>query len=73
MKNGIVLFTSIVLLLACKTSFVDKGGSNIPLFPVYVNGMKGYIDITGKMIIEPIFEDADEFSEGLAAVRISNR
>jgi len=30
----------------------------------------GYIDTTGKWFIEPQFDDAGDFSEGLAVVRI---
>ncbi|MGQ9896475.1 MAG: WG repeat-containing protein, partial [Acidobacteriota bacterium] len=32
----------------------------------------GYIDNTGNMVIPPQFEDAEDFSEGLAAVKIGN-
>src|ERR1035438_7137669 len=33
-------------------------------------GKWGYVDVAGKMAINPQFDDADEFSEGLAAVRL---
>lgn len=33
----------------------------------------GYIDITGKIAISPIFDYASDFSEGLAAVTIGDR
>ena len=33
----------------------------------------GYIDTTGKVVIEPRFERASQFSEGLAAVQIGER
>ena len=33
----------------------------------------GYIDPTGKVIIEPAFQQAEAFSQGLAAVRINDR
>lgn len=37
-------------------------------FPVYVNGKAGYIDRTGKIVLEPKFDGASYFSEGLARV-----
>jgi hypothetical protein len=37
------------------------------LRPVQQNGKWGYIDVTGKIVIEPRFAWAEEFSEGLAA------
>ena len=43
------------------------------LFLFRKSGKWGYNDITGQTIIEPIFEDATEFREGLAAVRISGK
>lgn len=37
-------------------------------FPVYVNGKAGYIDRSGKVEIEPKYDGASYFSEGLARV-----
>jgi len=37
-------------------------------FPVVVDGKAGYIDRTGKVVIEPKFDGASYFSEGLARV-----
>jgi len=39
------------------------------LIPVRINGLMGYADTTGVLVIPPAFEDALPFSEGLAAVR----
>ena len=33
----------------------------------------GFIDKTGKVVIEPIFDFADNFSDGLAAVRMGDK
>ena len=38
------------------------------LVPVSVGGKWGYIDQTGKMVIKPKYQQADPFSQGLAAV-----
>jgi hypothetical protein len=39
----------------------------------FTGGKWGYIDKTGKIIIKPQFNTAENFSEGLAAVRKTNR
>ena len=43
------------------------------LYPVLLNGEWGYINEEGVMIIEPRFQQASAFSDGLAAVRESWR
>ncbi|NOS84477.1 MAG: WG repeat-containing protein [Ignavibacteria bacterium] len=40
-----------------------------PLFRIYENGLYGYIDSTGTIVIPPKYKGAGEFSEGLAPVR----
>ncbi len=40
-----------------------------PLFRIYENGLYGFIDSTGQVIIPPKYKAAGEFSEGLAPVR----
>lgn len=40
------------------------------LYRVYVDGKWGYIDNTGTIKIEPVFDQAWDFSEGLAAVDV---
>jgi hypothetical protein len=47
----------------------DTGG----LYRRIVNGKAGFMDRAGKMVIQPQFDDAQDFSEGLAAVRVGNR
>ena len=44
----------------------------INLFPVEIGGKWGYIDKAGKIVINPQFDDAFDFSEGLAPVAIGD-
>ncbi|MCR9132270.1 MAG: WG repeat-containing protein [bacterium] len=47
--------------------------AEVELFPVLLNGEWGYINKKGAMVIEPRFQRAYDFSEGLAVVRESWR
>jgi hypothetical protein len=49
---------------------IDYGNS---LIRVFSNGKVGYIDTTGKIIIEPKFANAFDFSEGLAPARLNGK
>nr|WP_017853867.1 WG repeat-containing protein [Leptospira interrogans] len=60
-------------------SVVRKGGNTKPLIILgaYIKdywdgGLLGYIDTTGKVVIEPKFSKASSFSEGLAYVETPN-
>jgi hypothetical protein len=52
-----------------KTPAVSEGA----LFPVTVNGLWGFMDTAGSMVISPRFKQAGMFSEGLAPVRHQGR
>jgi len=43
------------------------------LAPVEIDGKWGFIDKTGKIAINPQFEDAWEFKEGLATIQLGNK
>lgn len=65
--------TQTILLAVCLAVFAvpfasaqNRDGSD--LFVVIVNDKRGYIDRTGKVIIEPKWGGANNFSEGLAVV-----
>lgn len=40
--------------------------------PVTIGGKRGYVDGTGKLVINPQYEDTGRFSEGLAKVCVGN-
>lgn len=72
-RQGTILAPLLVALLLAPPSF---GGTmpppkaeavGPPLFAVTVKGRTGFIDPAGKIVIEPVFEKAITFSEGLAA------
>ncbi len=74
MTKTAFMFLFSLLVFSCALPDVqqaDQPKDPGPLFPVYVNGKWGYIDITGKIAIEPQFQEAHPFSEGLARVEDS--
>lgn len=47
----------------------SKSG-NSPLYPISVEGVWGFINATGKVVIKPQFHKVSNFSEGLACVTV---
>lgn len=64
LKHGLV---SIVILFA-SLSIKAQPGPEV-LFPIEQHQKWGYIDRSGKVVVEPRFEFAGEFAEGLAVVK----
>lgn len=61
--------TNLLFSLFIFSNIVLAQDSYEPLFKIYENGLYGYIDSTGAVVIPPKFKGAGEFSEGLAPVR----
>ncbi len=56
-------------LLSHMSAGICIAGSAGPFYPIEVNGLWGYMDQEGKVVIKPQFEGAADFSEGLAPVK----
>ena len=64
------------VVIADKVEEVGWGGSGgftAGLAPAAMGGKWGYIDTTGKWIIDPQFESAHDFADGLAQVTVGGR
>lgn len=76
----LVMLPLVIALVSCDSTtkttenHEDKAtvASGDNLYPVSVNGLEGYIDASGKIIIQPQFDYAGEFSEGLAFVNTTD-
>jgi len=44
--------------------------SNQPLYPISIDGKWGFIDASGKVVVQPQFLRVGEFSEGIASVTV---
>jgi hypothetical protein len=70
----------VVFLIAFGVSFAIFSSSSAPdtpsaaqaLFPVRVNGRMGYINQAGRLVIQPRFDEAFVFSEGLAPIVVDD-
>lgn len=75
---SLLLSLTLLLIVSPGCDFVsDIGGGDdnnveVDLHPVLLEGDWGYVNSNGRMMIEPDFSYAWNFSEGLAAVRVSN-
>jgi hypothetical protein len=69
MLKELSLLTSLVFF---SSSVLAQENNYLLLINVKGKG-KGFVSETGKVIIEPQFDDAEKFSEGLAAVQINGK
>lgn len=75
-RHHSILTAVLLILIPFSRSFaqptpparVEPDGT--PLFVVTVKGQDGFIDPDGKIVIEPAYEKAFPFTDGLAAVRV---
>ena len=76
-KKLLLLLISILITLNfCHSEQILEPAENkhtSHLYPVSVDGKLGYIDKTGKIIIEPQFDEAYVFSNGLAKIKVGDK
>lgn len=76
-RDPLVALLVLLTMLSCgrqaSTLAQAKKENHEGLFPVKVSGKYGYIDKTGKLVINPQFDAAWGFAEGLALVGIGER
>ncbi len=65
MRKRIVVLSLFFLCIGC-------GAPKVSLYPACDDTMCGYIDKTGTMVIDQKFDEAGDFSWGLAAVRVKS-
>lgn len=61
------------VLTECELRFDNNGEFRGGLAPVAIDDKWGYIDMTGKMVIEPKFDTAEEFHYGTALVELNGK
>lgn len=61
-----------LLLLSCWVLFNSALAQPSPLFPIEKSGKAGYIDRDGKIIIPLKFDEARNFADGVASVRVGD-
>ena len=82
---SIVLATFVVVLAfpgnmfcadepAKPTEVVKPAGEPLPtLFPIVKDDKWGFIDVTGRLVIEPRFDSAWQFGDGVAKVKVNGK
>lgn len=73
MSKRVSVSLLLVLLAAGLTYGQSSRNQPSELFPIYKDRKWGYIDNTGKVVIEPKFDEAREFVDGLAIVKMGGR
>lgn len=69
-------FIAIVFMVAITSAIYsaeDQTQDSVVLFPVSHDNLWGYMDANGKIVIEPQFNMAFEFAEGVAQVMVKDR
>lgn len=70
-QRSILLLVCLMVLFVSFVGAQEKRASN--LFIIRVGGKAGFIDKNGKIIIEPQFENAEDFLEGIAPVKVESK
>ena len=73
MGKKVILALFILSLLASCKQLKEKGKTTLGLYPLIKDGKFGYIDRSCNFVINPQFDVAWDFSEGLAMVEIGEK
>jgi|GEM_PF-673251 len=74
MNRFAIIFMLLMILCSFVISAKAQQQNRISLFPVWnAQGKEGFIDLYGKVIIEPVRGEVTAFSEGLAAVNVNGK
>src|SRR5687768_7201858 len=71
MKKNRLAFHLVLAIIGCLVSL--KSFSQEVLYPFIENGKYGYINKTGKVVIDAQYESGNSFSEGLACVKLHGK
>src|SRR5436305_5550097 len=72
-RNIALLVGGLLVLLVMVLALTKSSWSTSILYPVKISGKFGYINRSGKIAIQPQFDDAEEFADGYAPVKLGNR
>jgi len=64
-------FTALLLSSCNLVDNITGSDDSVDLYPVRIDGEWGYIDKEGKIVLEPEFQNAGDFKNGMAPVRHS--
>jgi len=67
-RRLLLIAGGLLLLLTVTVIAVITSSRGAPIFPITINGKIGYINPSGKVVIQPQFVDAGRFEDGLAPV-----
>jgi hypothetical protein len=75
MKKTILLVICIIILFVSITSCLksSKQKEDVSLFQIVQHSKYGFIDKTGKIVVNPQFDEVSGFSEGLSGVKLSGK
>ena len=73
--SRLVLWTMalLVLVTACNRPPKTRLGEGDQLYPFWTSEKAGFIDSRGSVVIQPRFDEAGEFAEGLARVKLKGK
>lgn len=74
MKNKIIIaILSVIICISLAVITYSQTEVNSVLYPIEVNGKYGYINKSGRIVVKPQYDDAKNFSEGLALILVNGK